>query len=162
MLAAQLEKTIQNLCYNGPKRGFNFTMYVERHKAAYQTMLALAKKTDCTTYDPSTCVCHFLNGIMDPALAQAKLSLKANCKMNSVNFDATVEYFMNQVQHHQVTHQLNIASVGGGAPGCLRNCDDQGNNLEIPLIAYSPEDWAQSSSFQKSSIRKRSAAADGE
>ncbi len=74
MLAAQLEKTIQNLCYNGPKRGFTFAMYVECHKTAYQSMLALAKKTDHTAYDPSTCIQHFLNGITDPALAQAKLS----------------------------------------------------------------------------------------
>ncbi len=41
-------------------------------------MLALAKKTNYTAYNPSTCVCHFLNGITDPALAQAKLSLEAN------------------------------------------------------------------------------------
>ncbi len=34
-LAAQLEKTIQNLCYNGPKHGFTFTMYIERHKTVY-------------------------------------------------------------------------------------------------------------------------------
>ncbi len=44
MLAAQLEKTIQNLCYNGPKCGFTFTNYVDHHKAVYQSMLALAKK----------------------------------------------------------------------------------------------------------------------
>ncbi len=43
-------------------------------------MLVLAKKTDYTTYDPSTCVQHFLNGITDPALAQAKLLLEANQK----------------------------------------------------------------------------------
>ncbi len=58
-------------------------------------MLALAKKTDYTTYDPSTCICHFLNGIMDPALAQAKLLLEANREQYSGNFDATVEYLMN-------------------------------------------------------------------
>ncbi len=62
-LAAQLEKTIQNFCYNGPKCGFIFTTYVEPHKAVYQSMLALAKKTNYTAYDPSTCLRHFLNGI---------------------------------------------------------------------------------------------------
>ncbi len=60
-------------------------------------MLALEKKTDYIAYDPRTCVCHFLNIITDPSLAQAKLSLDANCKMYSGNFDATVEYLMNQV-----------------------------------------------------------------
>ncbi len=76
-LAAQLEKTIQNLCYNGPKCGFMFSTYVECHKAAYQSMLALLKKTNYTAYNPSTCVCHFMNGTTDPALAMAKLSLEA-------------------------------------------------------------------------------------
>ncbi len=68
-LAAQLEKTIQNLCYNEMKRRFLFVTYMEGHKTAYQSMLALAKKTDYTTYDPSTRVRHFLNGITDPTLA---------------------------------------------------------------------------------------------
>ncbi len=83
MLAAQLEKTIQNLRYSGPKHGFTFATYVERHKDAYQSMLTLAKKTDYVVYDPSTRVRHFLNGIMDPSLAQAKLSLEANCEQYS-------------------------------------------------------------------------------
>ncbi len=65
-------------------------------------MLVLAKKTDYTIYDPSTRVQHFLNGITKPALAQAKLSLEANHQWYSVNFDATVEYLMNQVLHQQV------------------------------------------------------------
>ncbi len=69
MLAVQKEKMIQNLNYNGPKCGFTFTMHVERHKNAYQSILALVKKTNYTTYDPSTRIHHFLNGIMDPALA---------------------------------------------------------------------------------------------
>ncbi len=79
-LAAQLEKMIQNLCNNRPKHGFMFTMYVELHKNVYQSMLSLAKKTDYTAYDPRICIHHFLNGITDPALAQTKLSLEANCK----------------------------------------------------------------------------------
>ncbi len=97
MLTAQLEKTIQNLCYNWPKRGFTFATFVECHKTAYQSMLSLAKKTDYTAYDPSTRFCHFLNGITDPALAQVKLSLEANSETYSGDFDATVEYLMNQV-----------------------------------------------------------------
>ncbi len=110
---------------------------------------------------PEPFVCHFLNSITDPSLAQAKLSLEANRETNSGNFDATVEYLMNQVQHHQVNQQLNIASVGCGAAGRLRTCDAQGNNLEMPLVQYLSEEWAQLSSTQKSSIRKRRAEADG-
>ncbi len=82
--------------------------------------------------------------------------------MYSGDFDATNEYLMNQVQHHQVTQQLNIASVGSGAPGRLCTRDDQGNSLEMPLIAYLPEDWTQLSSSQNSSIRKCCTVADGE
>ncbi len=82
---------IQNLCYNGPKPGFTFATYVEHHKTSYQSMLSLAKKTNHVAYDPGTRICHFLNCIMDPALAQAKLYLKANREMYSGNFDATVE-----------------------------------------------------------------------
>ncbi len=59
---------------------------------------------------------------------------------------------MNQVQHHQVNQQLNIASVGSSAPGCLGTCDNQGNNLEMPLVNYLLEEWAQSLLAQKSSI----------
>ncbi len=112
-------------------------MYVECHKAVHQSMLALMKKTDYTPYDPSTCVCHVLNGIMDPALAQAKLSFEANCDQYSGNFDATVKYLMNQVQHHQVNQQLNVASVGSGASSHLQTCDDQGNNLKMtPCLLF--------------------------
>ncbi len=57
---------------------------------------------------------------MDPALAQAKLSIEANCAQYSGNFDATIEYLMNQVPLHQVNQQLNVVSVGSGASGCLR------------------------------------------
>ncbi len=129
MLAAQLEKTIQNLCYNRLKYGFMFTTYVEHHKAVYQSMLALAAKTDCTTNDPSTHVHHFLNGITDPAVIQAKLSLKAYCYHYSGNFDTTVEYLMSQVSHHQVNQQLAIACFNSVAPGCLKTHDDCCNNL---------------------------------
>ncbi len=66
---------------------------------------------------------------------------------------------MNQVQHQQVDQQLNMASVGRGAPAQLRTCDDQGNDLKIPLVVYTPEEWAQLLSAQKSSIRKRCAVA---
>ncbi len=98
-------------------------------------MVALAKKTNYIAYDPGTHVHHFLNGIMDPSLAQAKLSLEANRKMYSGNFDATIEYLMNQVQHQLVNQQLNIASVGSGTAGCLHTRNTQGNNLEIPLYS---------------------------
>ncbi len=69
---------------------------------------------------------------------------------------------MNQVQHQQVNQQLNVASIGSGATGRLRTRDAQGNNLKMPLVQYSLEEWVQSSSTQKSSIRKRRAATDGE
>ncbi len=126
-----------------------FAMYVELHKTVYQSMLALANKTDYIAYDPGTRVCHFLNSITDPSLAQAKLSLKANPEMYSSDFDATVEYLMNQVQHQQVNQQLNIASVGSGAAG--RHCtrDDQGNNHKIPLVNYSLEECAPLLSAQR-------------
>ncbi len=110
-LAAQSEKTIQNLWCNRLKCGFIFNTYVECHKTTYQSILALAKKTDYTAFDPSTCVCHFLNGIANPTLAEAKLSLKANCEQYSGNYDATIEYLMNQVLHHQVNQQIHIALV---------------------------------------------------
>ncbi len=97
-------------------------------------MLALAKKTNYTTYDPSTCVCHFLNGIMDPVIAQAKLLIEASCDRYSGNFDATIEYLMNQVSHNQVNQLLNIASVSSGASVCTKNYDSCGNDLELPLI----------------------------
>ncbi len=58
MLATQLEKTIQNLWYSGPKCGFTFSTYNDSHKTIYLLMLALAKKMDYTTYNPSTCICH--------------------------------------------------------------------------------------------------------
>ncbi len=117
-------------------------------------MLALAKKTDYVAYDPRTCVCHFLNGIMDPTLAQAKLSLEAIFKQYSGDFDVTVEYLMNQVTHHQVNQQLNISSLGSGPPGCLKTCNDCSNDLKMPLIEYSLEECAQSFSAQKTSICK--------
>ncbi len=41
MLAAQLERTIQNLWCSKPKHGFTFSTYVKRHKTVYQSMLAL-------------------------------------------------------------------------------------------------------------------------
>ncbi len=92
-------------------------------------MLALAKKTDYISYNPSTRVCHFLNGIMDPTVAQAKLLLEENCGQYFGNFDATVEYLMNQVLLHQVNQQLNIDCVGSGASGHLKTCDDCGKEL---------------------------------
>ncbi len=62
---------------------------------------------------------------------------------------------MNQVTHQQVNQQLHIASVDSGAPNRLKTKDAQGNDLEMPLIEYSNEQWAQLSSAQKTSIRKR-------
>ncbi len=62
----------------GSKGGFTFANNIEHHKKPYQVMLALVKKKTYTAYDPSTNACHFLNGITDPLLGQAKLSLDAN------------------------------------------------------------------------------------
>ncbi len=140
MLVAQLEKTIKNLRYNRPKHGFTFSTYIECHKDAYQSMLVLAKKTNYVTYNPITCIHHFLNGIMGPALAQAKLSLEANCEQYSVDFDATIEYLMNQVSLHQVNQQLHIASVGIGAPGCIKTRNDCCNDIEMPLKEHLHEE----------------------
>ncbi len=62
---------------------------------------------------------------------------------------------MNQVMHHQVNQQLHVASVGSGAPGLLKTRNDCGHDLEMPLIEYLREEWAQLSSAQKTSICKR-------
>ncbi len=69
---------------------------------------------------------------------------------------------MNQVQHQHINQQLNIASVGSGAAGHLHTHNAQGNDLKMPLVQYLLEEWAQLSSAQKSSIRQRHAAADGD
>ncbi len=84
----------------------------------------------------------FLNGIMDPTLVQAKLSLKANHEQYSGNFDATVVYLMNQVSHHQINQQPNIASVGSGAPSRLKTRNEHSRELVMPAIKYSCEEWA--------------------
>ncbi len=52
----------------------------------------------------------------------------------SGNFDATVEYLMNQVTHQQVNQQLNIASVDSGPPSHLKTKDKRDNNIKMPLI----------------------------
>ncbi len=54
-------------------------------------MLALAKKTDYVAYNLDTRVHHFMNGITDPLLNQAKLSLYANPDKYATDFDATIE-----------------------------------------------------------------------
>ncbi len=54
-------------------------------------MMALANKTNYVPYNPSTCVCHFLNGVIHPLLAQAKFSLDANHDQYSGNFDVTIK-----------------------------------------------------------------------
>ncbi len=91
---------------------------------------------------------------MDPSLAQAKLSLEASREQYSGDFEATVEYLMNKVTHQQVNQQLNIATIDSGAPSCLKIKDARGNDLEMPLIEYSNEQWAQLSLAQKTSIHK--------
>ncbi len=160
-LAAQLEKDIQTFWYNGPRHRLMFNTCVECHKQAYQSMLALAKKTDNTTYDPSKRVRNFLNGITNPPFAQANLSLEANCEQYSGNFDATVEYLMHQVLHQQVNQSLLISSMGSDTAGYLKTRNDCGKDLEMPLDDYLPKDWAQLLPAQKSIIQKRHAEAYG-
>ncbi len=75
--------------------------------------------------------------------------------MCSGDFDSPVKYLMNQVTYHQVNKQLNIGSVGSSAPNRLCTCNDQGNDLKMPLVNYLLEEWAQLLSAQKSSICKR-------
>ncbi len=152
MLVAQLEKMIQNLHSSGPHLGLMFATYVECHKTTYQSMLALEKKTNHVIYDSSTCVYHFLNGITNPTLVQAFLSLEANHDHYSSNFDATIEYCMNQVHHLQVNQQHTIASVGRSAVGKLKTHDDCRNDRRMHLVCYLTKEWAQLSSAQKSSI----------
>ncbi len=81
-------------------------------------------------------------------------SCEANRKQYSGNFDATVKYLMNQVSHQQVNQPLHIGSVGSVTTCCLKTPNDCGQDLEMPLIEYLPEDWAQLLSAQKSSICK--------
>ncbi len=80
---------------------------------------------------------------MDPLLTQAKLSLEANHDQYSCDFDATIEYSMNQVTHQQVNQQLNIASVGSNMAWKLKNHDKHGHKLKMPLINYLPKESAQ-------------------
>ena len=165
MLASKLEQTIQNLRYEGPRKNFSFAAYVERHKSCYQQMQALAKTSDYTAYDPGTRVRHFLNGITDPSLAQAKLSLAANEEKYGRDFDATVEYLTTQVSYQQQNRRLNVAAVArapaAASGGNLVTKDQQGNDLEMPAVFYSPDQWAQLSAAQKTSVRKRRATGRG-
>ncbi len=154
LLAAQLEKTIQNLQYKEPKSGLTFNTYIECHKTIYQSILALVKKTNYSAYDPSTQVFHFINGITDPELAQSKLSLNANHVQYSCNVDATIEYLMNQVSHHQVNQQFST-------PGHLKTHNDHGRELEMPANKYSCEEWAQLLLDKKTIIQKCRAKANG-
>ncbi len=142
MLATQLEKTMQNLYYSRPCWGFTFAAHVECHKTTFQPILALVKKTNYVSYNPGNCVYLFLNSIMDPFVAQTKLSLDANCDQYSDNFDATVQYLMNQVTHQQVNQQVNIASVGSSIARKLKICDNCRNNLKMPPLCYLPKAWA--------------------
>ncbi len=120
-----------------------FATYVECHKMTYQSMLAPAKKTNYVAYNPSTPLYHFSNEITDFSLAQAKLSLNSNHNYYSGNFNANIEYLMNQVSHQQVNQQLNFTAVGSGAPRIFKIPDDKGHNLELPLDCYTPKEWAQ-------------------
>ncbi len=97
-----------------------FATYVECYKMVYQYVLALATKTNYGFCDPSTGVCHFLNEIAEPLLAQAKVSLKVDCNKYLGNFSATAEYLMIQVSHQQVNQQLHITSVGSSVTGKLK------------------------------------------
>ncbi len=88
----------------------------------------------------------------DPSLAQVKLLLDFNHDKYSGNFDTTVEYPMNQISHQQINQYYNIASW----QQCPQDLETGLNilDLEMPLIHYKPEECAQLSSAQKSSIRK--------
>lgn len=92
-------------------------------------------KTNHVTYDRSTHVHHFLNGITDPSMDQTKLSLEANHNQYSGKFDATVKYLKSQVTHQQVNQQLNIASLDSGTFGRLKTSDTHGNDFKMPLSA---------------------------
>ncbi len=116
----------------------------------YQSMLAFAKKTNYIAYDTGTCMCHFLNGIMNPSLTQTNLLLDTNHNQFSGTFDATIEYLMNQVTHQQGNQHLNFDHVNSGANKSLKTKGDQGHNLEMPVINYSPEVWTQLSSANSS------------
>ncbi len=76
-------------------------------------------KAYCKITDRGTKVQYFLNGITDPVLAQAKLSLPANPDKHASDFDVTVKNFTNQVLHRQVNQHHNIAAIAQGAPKTL-------------------------------------------
>lgn len=84
-----------------------------------------------------------MRGITDPSLAQAKLSWLANPQKYARDFDATVEYLLNQVVHHQMNQQLNIAADRQGTAGTLHREDDKGQDLNMLAVLYSKEQWAK-------------------
>lgn len=114
-MAGELEAKIANAHYTGPRKGFTFTSYVERHKTAYQGMLALKKKTNYHAYNPGTRVCKFLAGIQDPALSQAKLSIQANLDKYGSDFDSCVNYLTNCVGMQQSNQHVAVAATGSSA-----------------------------------------------
>ncbi len=152
MQTSDLENTIQPLWYNRTRREFTFVTYVKHHKMIYQAILSLAKKTNYVAYGPSMRVCHFLNSNTDPSFAQVKVPLNANSKKYSSDFDATVEYLMNQVLHQKADQHLNIANVGSSASKTLKTKDDKGQDLDMPVVQYPPEQWL--SNAEKASMRK--------
>ncbi len=82
-------------------------MYVEQNKTIYHAMLVIAKKINYSVLHPGRRVCHFLNGITDPSLVQAKISLTRNTKKCAYNFDSTMEYLTIQVLHQQDNQWCN-------------------------------------------------------
>jgi len=158
ILAGELEAKIANSRYTGPRKGFTFTSYVERHKTAYQGMLALEKKTDYRAYDPGTRVRKFLAGIQDPALSQAKLSIQANSEKYGSDFDACVDYLTNCVGMQQSNQRIAVAATGSSTADnakTLKTHDAQGCELVMPAIFYNKPQWDQLSKAQQESVRER-------
>lgn len=76
-----------------------------------------------------------MNSIMDPSLALAKLSLFANCKKYTKDFDGTIDYLTTQVSHQAATPCLNIATAGQEIAGALRTKDNKGQDFEMLAVS---------------------------
>ncbi len=61
---------------------------------------------------------------------------------------------MTQVSPLKVNQCLNIVSVGSGASMPLKTKNDEGQDIKMPRIYYSPYQWSWLYSAQKSSMQK--------
>ncbi len=100
------------------------------------------QKMDYIVYDPGTHIHHFLNKMMDPLLAQAKLFLDKNSNQYSTDFNVTIKYILNQVTFQHYNQQLKIDSIGCGGSKALKTME--GVISRCPLSAIWPSNVCNS------------------